>query len=314
MKPQSKNTKPIILVTGATGAQGGSVARTLLRENKFRVRILTRKAESQRARILERAGAEIAIGDLNDISSLYKSMEGVYGVFGVTNYWESPGREFEQGRNLIDAAHQSGIAHLVMHSLPDYNKLSKGRYSVPHYDIKARLERYARSLAIPASFVQLGFYYENFLGFFPLQRDNNGGYYFGFPQGETKLAAVSVEDTGLVVSYMFNNPAETTGRTIMTVGADKTCDEYAAVMSEILKKNIYYTYIPASVYAAYNFSGANELASMFEVQRLYIPDRQKELEESFRINPAIQTFESWVEKNKARFISYFNSQLEAMVI
>lgn len=314
MKHQSKYLKPVILVTGATGAQGGSVVRTLLRENKFRVRILTRKPDSQRARILERAGAEIAVGDMNNTGSLVKAMQGAYGVFGVTNYWEHFDREFEMGKNLIDAAHQSGIKHLVMHSLPDYNKLSDGRYSVAHYDIKARLEQYARSLAIPASFVQLGFYYENFLGFFPLQRDNNGGYYFGFPQGETKLAAVSVEDTGLVVSYMFNNPAETTGRTIMTVGADKTCDEYAAVMSEILKKNIYYTYIPASVYAAYNFSGANELASMFEVQRLYIPDRQKELEESFRINPAIQTFESWVEKNKARFISYFNSQLEAMVI
>lgn len=314
MKPQSKYSKPVILVTGATGAQGGTVAATLLRENKFRVRILTRKPGSAKARILERAGAELAVGDMNDITSLQKAMDGAYGVFGVTNYWEHYEKEYELGKNLIDAAHLSGIGHLVMHSLPDYNKLTNGRFSVPHYDIKARLEQYARSLAIPASFVQLGFYYENFLGFFPLQKDHNGGYYFSFPQGDTKLATVSAEDTGPVVSYLFNNPDEAIGKTVMAVGADKTCEEYAAILSEILGKNIYYTHVPANIYAAYNFKGAAELAHMFEVQRLYIPNRQQDLEVSRRINPAMQTFEKWVEKNKARFISYFNSQLEAMVI
>lgn len=314
MKNKSADTKPLILVTGATGAQGGSVARTLLRENKFRVRILTRNTGSQKAKILEQAGAEVAEGNMNDISSLKKAMNGVYGVFGVTNYWEHYEKEFDLGKNLIDAAKESGIAHLVMHSLPDYNKLSNGKYSVPHYDIKAQLEEYARSLEMPASFIQLGFFYENFLNFFPLQKDNSGGYYFGFPQGATKLAAISTEDTGPAVSFLFNHPDESLGKTVMVTGADKTCDEYAAIMAKVLGKNIYYTYVPYNVYAAYNFPGAAELAAMFEVQRLYIPNRQKDIEESLRINPAMLSFEAWVERNKTKFTSYFNSQIEAMVI
>ncbi|MFN8290371.1 MAG: NmrA/HSCARG family protein [Chitinophagaceae bacterium] len=314
MQTITTNKKPQVLVTGATGAQGGSVARTLMREGKFRVRILTRNPQSYRALVLQRAGAEIVVGDMQDKESLKKAMAGVYGVFGVTNFWEHYGNEYELGKNLADAAEECAVSHLVMHTLPDYHQLSNGKYSVPHYDLKAKLETYIRSRPVPASFVHMGFYYENFLSFFPLQKDNSGNYYFGFPQGQTKLAAVSVEDTGPVVSYLFGHPAEMMGKTVMITGADLTCDEYAAIMEKVLGKRIYYTHIPANVYKAYDFPGAAELAAMFEVQRLYIPGRQKELEESLRMNPAMQSFEAWVAKNKAKFISYFNSQLEAMVI
>jgi hypothetical protein len=124
----------------------------------------------------------------------------------------------------------------------------------------------------------------------------------------------SVEDTGKIVAPIFNNPAAYKGRVVGVVGADHTCAEYAAILSEVLGRNIYYTYIPRNEYAAYNFPGAAELANMFEVQRLYIPNRQQDLEESYRINPGMQDFEGWVRKNKFRFINYFNSQFEVMVI
>jgi hypothetical protein len=68
------------------------------------------------------------------------------------------------------------------------------------------------------------------------------------------------------------------------------------------------------VYAAHGFPGAEDLANMFEVQRLYIPERTDDLLESYRLNPSMQPFESWVERNKYRFFSYFNSQFQAMVI
>lgn len=314
MQTQSNESKPVILVTGATGAEGGSVTRALLRENRFRVRILTRNPQSQKEQIFKRAGAELVTGDLSDSQSLVKAMEGCYGVFGVTSYWEQPDKEYQHGKNLADAAQQSGIRHLVMHTLPDYNKLSNGKYSVPHYDIKAKLEYYIRSLALPASFVQMAFHYEHFFSFFPLQKDREGGYYFGFPQGNTRLAMASVEDSGRVVAWLFNNREESMGKTIMVTGADHSCDEYAAIMSKVLNKNIYYTYIPRNEYAAYDLPGAREMANMFEVQRLYIPERQKEMEESYRINPAMQGFEQWVTKNKAKFIHHFNSQFEVFVI
>ncbi|WP_153800372.1 NmrA/HSCARG family protein [Foetidibacter luteolus] len=299
--------KPTILVTGATGAQGGSVANALLAGNQFNVRVLTRYASSAKAVELKAAGAEIAEGDFEDPASLLNAMKGCYGVFGVTNFWEHFHNEYRQGRNLINAVHQSGIKHFVFHTLRHYGKLSNGELPVPHCDIKADLQDYCNALGVPATFVQIGFYYENFFSFFPFQKDDSGSYYFGFPQGDTKLAAASVEDTGGVVASIFNHPDVYIGRTVGIVGADKTCAEYAAIFSKILGRHVYFNHIPRDVYASFGFPGAEELANMFEVQRLYIPNRQLDLIESYGLNPAMQSFESWVAKNKDRFDAWFAS-------
>src|SRR5205085_9635208 len=132
--------------------------------------------------------------------SLREAVKGTYAVFGMTSYFEHFEKETELGMNLIDAVKEAGTSHFVLQTLESYCELSHGRYAVQHYDGKARLEQYARNLAIPATFIRPSFLYENFLRFFPLQPDNKGGYYFGFPQGATKLAMTSVEDVGKIVS------------------------------------------------------------------------------------------------------------------
>lgn len=314
MNTQSISQLPIILVTGASGSQGESVARSLLKDKKFRIRILTRNTESHKAHIFRRAGAELVTGDYNDPQSLKKAMEGCYGVFGVTNSKEGFEAEYRQGRNLVDAAQASGIRHLVLHTLPDYHQLSGGKYVVPYCDVKARLETYTRQLGIPVTFVHIAFYYENFFSLFPLEKDNNGDYYFGFPQGDTPLAMTSVEDLGKIVTPVFDNPESYIGRVVGVVGADENCDAYAAILSKVLNRNIYYSYVPRNVYAAYDISNAEELANMFEVQRLHIRDRKKDLEECYRINPTMQTFEQWVVRNRARFLNQFNTHFEVVVI
>jgi uncharacterized protein YbjT (DUF2867 family) len=299
--------KPIILITGATGAQGGSVARALLRDHKFTVRILTRNPFSEKAIALRNAGAQVVQGDLDDTFSLLRAMKDCYGVYGVTNFWEHYAKEFSQGENLIHAVQKSGIKHFVMHAMPNYYRISNGNYAVPQYDLKAELQGYAEWLDVPATFVHLSFYYENFLNMFPLQKDENGGYCFGFPQGNTPLAAVSVEDVGGLVKAVFDNPSKYIGRTVTAVGANDSCSDYADVMSEVLGRKISYKYVKRDEYAAYNFPGAEEIASMFEVQRLYIPNKRADLMESYQMNPEMQTFESWLIQNKAKFEAYFNS-------
>jgi uncharacterized protein YbjT (DUF2867 family) len=302
------NNKRIILVTGATGAQGGSVAKALLAQNKFRVRILTRNTRSEKALALKDAGAEIIEGNLDNKHSLLEAARDCYGVFGVTNFWEHYEAEYEQGKNLLEAVQISNIKHLVFHSLPHYGKLSGGKFAVAHCDIKATLKQYAKELKLPATFVQLAFYYENFFSFFPLQKQENGKLAFGFPQGDTKLAMVSVEDLGPVVAAIFDHPKEYIGRTVGVVGADNTCREYAKQMSEVLEKPVEYHYVPRDVYAGYGFPGAEELANMFEVQRLHIPGRQLDLIESYGLNPGMQSFKSWLIKNKGRFNDMLSSQ------
>ncbi len=314
MNTQPTHLQPIILVTGATGARGGTVARALLKDKRYHVRILTRDTRSKMAQLFQRAGAELVSGDYNDRESLVMAMEGAYGVFAAPQLKEEAGAILRQGKNLVDAVRLAGIRHFVLHTSPDLKKLGKGNYPVPRYDMLALLEEYAKQSKLPATFLHIAFAYENFLDSFPLQKDNNGDYYFGFPQGDTPLAMASLEDMGKIVSSVFNEPETYTGRVVGVVGDADTCDNYAAILSRVLNRNIYYSYIPRNVYAAYDTSGAEELANMFEVQRLYVPGSKKDLEESYRINPAMQSFEEWVSRNRARFIQQFNAQFEVVVI
>ncbi|AEE51534.1 NmrA/HSCARG family protein [Haliscomenobacter hydrossis] len=307
------NLKPIILVTGATGAQGGSIAYALLKEGKFAVRALSRNAQSEKALALQEAGATVVEGDLNDVQALKKAMQGCYGVFGVTSFLEHYEHEYNHGKNLIDAVKQSHIQHFVFSTQPDYSKLTNGTFNVPHYDLKAILAEYTKSLKIPSTFVHPAFYYENFLSFFSLQKTKDGGYQFGFPQGDTRLAMVSVADMGGVVAAIFNHPAEYMDRTVGIVGEDRSCAEYAAIMSRVLGKDIWYQHVPHEVFADRAFPMAEEWANMFEVQRLCIPTRQLDLIESYGLNPAMQTLEKWLQKNKAKFEAHFQ-QLEASTL
>ncbi|MEJ2007823.1 MAG: NmrA/HSCARG family protein [Acidobacteriota bacterium] len=290
-----------ILVTGATGAQGGGVVRHLLKGGKFKPRCLTRKPDSEKARVLEQAGAEIVRGDLDDPDSLRAAMKGCYGVFGVTNFWEHFEKESFHGRNLIEAVRDSAIEHFVFSTLPYAHKLSNWKLEVPHFDMKAKLEEYARSLKLPATFAHVAFYYENFLSFFPPKPQEDGSYLFGFPQGDTPLAGVSVEDVGGVVATIFDRPVDFRDKTVGVVGDDLTCRQYAEVMSRVLGKKIVYRYIPREVFAKLGFPSAEDLANMFEYNRLFIPNRQADLEQSLALYPGMQRFEPWVSANKDKF-------------
>ena len=150
-----------ILVFGATGAQGGGVARALLSRGTFNVRAITRKTDSPAASALRDLGAEIVQGDLDDPASLAAAME------GVSNFWEHFDKEGPQGRNLVKAVADANVQHFVFSTLPPIAKATGGALKSPHFDLKAEHEAYARSLGIPATFVHVPFYYENFLYFFP---------------------------------------------------------------------------------------------------------------------------------------------------
>jgi len=290
-----------ILVIGATGAQGGGVVRHLLKRGKFNVRALTRNPDSEKAHALAQAGVEIVRGDLSDPNSLRAAMKGCYGVFGVTNFWEHFEKEYDHGKNLIDAVKDAAIEHFVFSSLPYAHKLSEWKLEVPHFDIKAKIEDYAHSLKVPSTFAHVAFYYENFLYFFPPKPQEDGSYIFGFPQGETPLAAVCVEDVGGVVATIFERPEELLGKTVGIVGDDLPCSQYAEIMSRVLGKKIVYRYIPRDVLAKLGFPGAQDLANMFEYNRLFIPNRKADLEQSLALYPGMQRFEPWVQANKDKF-------------
>jgi len=295
-------TPETILVTGATGAQGGSVARHLLAKGGYAVRCLTRNPDSEKATALKQAGAELVRGDFEDLDSLRAALDGCHGVFGVTNFWEHFGKEYEQGKNLVDAvAAAESVKHFVFSTLPGAKKISGGELYVPHFDIKAQLEDHARERGLPATFVHVAFYYENFLTFFPPQKQPNGTFAFGFPQGDTPLAALAIEDLGGVVAPIFEKPDEFIGKTVGVVGDDLPAAQYAEIMTRVLGKPIVYNYVPREVFATFGFPGADDLANMFDFNRRFIPNRVAALAESRRLYPAMQTFEVWLGANKDKF-------------
>ncbi|MGC9970816.1 MAG: NmrA/HSCARG family protein [Bryobacteraceae bacterium] len=291
----------VILVTGATGAQGGSVARHLLKGGEFRVRALTRNPESAKAAALRQTGAEVVKGDLGDLRSLWAAVEGCYGVFGVTNFWEHFDQEYQQGRNLVDAVKGAGAEHLVFSSLPYVKKLTNGALEVPHFDRKGEIEEYARQVRPGSTFVHVAFYYDNFLTFFPLKDPGNGTFGFGFPQGDTPLAGVAVEDIGGVVAAIFARPLQFRDKTVGIVGDDLPPAKLAEIMTRVLGEKVVYSFIPREVFASFGFPGADDLANMFEFNRLYIRSRKADLAESRSLYPAMQSFETWIKSHKGEF-------------
>ena len=290
--------KPLILVTGATGAQGGSVAHHLLQSKQFRVRALTRHPESAKAKALQTAGAEVVSGDLGDKASLLRALEGVDSVYGVTNFWEHFNGEYEQGLQLIDAVVETGVKQLVLSTLPSVKEVSGGALPVPHFDIKAELEAYARSKKPDTTFVHLAFYYQNFFGFIPIQKDAEGNYSFGFPLGDAPMAAVSVKDLGGILLPVFQHPDQYAGRTLVAAGEFITADAYAATLSKVSGKKVSYHYIPREQYAALGFPGAEEVANMFEYYRLYKPYGEEGVRQSRELYPALKTFEQQLSEDK----------------
>lgn len=308
LEDKAMEAKKAILVIGATGAQGGSVARYLLARGEFKVRGFTRRPDSDEAKALRRAGAEIAQGDLEDAASIRAALKGCYGCYGVTNFWEHFEREYGEGKNLVDAVKRSNVEHFVFSTLPHCKKISAGKLEVPHFDLKAQLEAYARGLDIPTTFVHVAFYFENFLTFFPLQWQEDGSFAFGFPQGDTPLAGVAVEDVGSIVSVIFERPKEYLGQVVGIVGDDLTGEQYAETMTRILGTKVTYHHVPRQEFASQKFPGAEDLANMFEFNRLYIPNRKADLEACRALNPEMQTFETWLKSNKGAFVKLFDRE------
>ena len=302
-------SRKTVLVTGATGLQGGSVARHLLRSGKYHVRCLTRNTKSDKVRALLQAGGEAVAGDLGDRSSLKAAMAGCDVVFGVTNFWEHFEGERQHGTNLVDAVAEAKVPRFVFSTLPSANNITAGKIVVPHLDIKAEIEQYARQRGLNAVYVNVASYYENFINFQMLQRQPDGTLAFGFPQGDTPLAALGVEDLGGVVVPLLERFDDVAGTVVGVVGEDAPCSHYAEVMTRVLGRKAAYQYIPRDVYAKFAFPGAEELANMFEFNRLYVPNRKADLEQCRKLYPPMQGFETWLKANRAMFEPLLNSAM-----
>jgi uncharacterized protein YbjT (DUF2867 family) len=229
-----------VLITGATGKQGGATARALAGKG-FALRAMTRNPDGEGAKAIASAtGAELVRGDLNDAASLKDALKGAWGVFAVQNTWEAgvEGEE-EQGKRIATLAREAGVQHFVYASVGSADR----KTGIPHFDNKARVEETVRGLAFPSDvFLRPGFCMENLTSSWFLNGDN---LYAAMPPG-LKLQMIAVADIGQHAARAFTHAEKLTGSEIDIAGDSATMPEAAEALSKGLGRTITFVQIPMS--------------------------------------------------------------------
>jgi uncharacterized protein YbjT (DUF2867 family) len=307
----------IIAVVGATGAQGGGLARAILDEPEggFAVRALTRSTASDKARALAELGAEVVQADLDDEASLHAAFADAYGAYCVTNFWEhySPDKELDQARNLAAAARAAGLQHVIWSTLEDTRAwvpleddrmpTLMERYKVPHYDAKGEANQFFTDAAVPTTFLLTSFYWDNLVHFgMGPKRGPDGKLLFTLPTADKKLPGIAAADIGRCALGIFKNAADYAGKTVGIAGGHLTGAQMAQALSEALGEEVRYNAVSPADYRAFGFPGAEDLGNMFQFKRdfedYYCGARN--LDESRALNPSLQTFEQWLAQNAKR--------------
>ena len=309
--------KKIIAVVGATGAQGGGLVRAILSEKSggFSARALTRDAKSDKAKALAKLGAEVVAADVNDVESLKRAFTGAYGAFCVTFFWEhlSPEKEFNQAKNMAQAAKQAGLKHVIWSTLEDTRRwvpLSDtrmptlmGKYKVPHFDSKGEADRVFKELGLPTTFLLTSFYWDNLIHFgMGPKKGQDGELAFTLPMGDKKLPGIAAEDIGKCALGIFKKGQEFIGKTVGIAGEHLTGAQMAAALTKALGRDVRYNAVPPEVYRTFGFPGAEDIGNMFQFKRdfeqVFCGARNPEVARA--LNPSLQTFDTWLARNKSR--------------
>ena len=248
-----KNSNQTILVTGATGNQGGSVARHLLQRGKFKVRAMVRDESKPASQALKQAGAELVIGDFDDRASLDRAVQGVYGIFSMQDFRQGAEVEIRQGKAVADAAKALGVQHFVYSSVGSAERNT----GIPHFDSKFQVEEYIRSLGLPHTILRPVFFFYNYNGMLPMVKNGI------LPQPlspDTKLQQLSEEDYGKMVAEVFERPADFVNCAIEVASVEMTMPEIAVAFSHVLGKKVEYKQIP---FEAFEQQAGEEVTTMF---------------------------------------------------
>lgn len=306
----------VIAVIGSTGSQGGGLCRAILADpaGGFSCRAITRKPDSDKAKALAAAGAEVVVADIDDVESLKKAFAGAYAVYGVTNFWEhfSAAKEKTQAQNIAAAAKAAGVQHIVWSTLEDTRQwmpaadtrmpMLQEVYRVPHFDAKAEADAFFAGL--PVTFLRTSFYWDNLymFGLAPKKGDD-GQYSWAFPLGNAKMAGIGAEDIGRCAYGIIKGGAQYIGKTVGITGENLTVDEMGAKLSAGLGIGaVKYNAVDANVYRSWGFPGADEMGNMFQVYRdfegPFLANRSAATAKA--LNPQLMDFSAWIQANKSK--------------
>ncbi|WP_370333679.1 NmrA/HSCARG family protein [Mycolicibacterium hippocampi] len=310
--------KTTIAVVGATGSQGGGLVQAILADpaQEFRVRALTRSAQSAKARELAEAGAEVVEADLDDVAGLRAAFAGADKAFVVTNYWAQRTPEQEAARtraamelapaeNAAVAAEQAGVRHVVWSTLEDTRDhfgdddrvpSVDGAYKVPHFDAKAEADAVFGEHHVPTTFLRTTMYFEGFAGATGPSRTDDGRLVLTIPIADQLLSCIAVADIGKTALGIFKRGNEFVGETVSIAGDHLTGDQYAQALTDALGEEVAYRPFGWDEFRALGFPGAVEMGNMFQY---YAEDSARfvaarDLAAVRELNPQLQSFRDWL--------------------
>lgn len=236
------NSGKTVLVTGATGRQGGAVIRHIL-PKAWRLRALTRNPASHAAKELARQSVEVVQGDLEDPRSLEGACRGVYGVYSVQDFWSvGAKREVQQGKNLADAAKKAGVQHLVYSSVGGAERNT----GIPHWESKWEIEKYIRRLALPATIFRPASFMETY-HILEVEIGILKGKLTDPIRGDKPYQTIATDDIGAFVTLAFERPKDFIGLELEIAGSELTNLEAAQVFSRVMGKPVKFRRLPLPI-------------------------------------------------------------------
>ena len=257
---KTKDNEKIIAVIGATGHQGGAVVRALQASGQFKVRALSRNPVKHRD-----LADEVVEADLNRPDTLQPAFAGAHGVFLVTSSSLEGTDEFTQGTAAVRAAKAAGVKHFIWSTLPDVKAISGGKFDVPHFTGKAKVDRVVTEAGFANhTFVVAPFFYQNVAGALAPQQQADGSMGWALPLDPSVrcIHMGDIRELGTIVAGAFAHPDQAGhGEYLPLVGDFMSFNEIVDVLNR-QGHNFSFTQVPADVFATL-FPGAAEIAAMF---------------------------------------------------
>jgi uncharacterized protein YbjT (DUF2867 family) len=233
------NADKTVLVTGATGRQGGAVVRHMIPKG-WRLRALTRNPASNAAIELARQGVEVIQGDLEDPCSLEGVCRGVYGIYSVQDFWSvGAKREVQQGKNLADAAKKAGVQHLVYSSVGGAERNT----GIPHWESKWEIEKHMRQLALPATILRPASFMETY-HILEVEVGILKGKLADPIRADKPYQTIATDDIGAFVALAFERHKDFIGLELEIAGSELTNLEAAQVFSRVMGKPVKFRKVP----------------------------------------------------------------------
>src|SRR5260370_3804842 len=236
------NADRTVLVTGATGRQGGAVVRHMLPKG-WKLRALTRNSSSHAAQELGRQGVEVVEGDLEDVATLDRGSRGIYGIYSVQDFGEAGAkREVQQGKNLADVAKKAGVQHFVYSSVGGAERNT----GITHWESKWEIEKHIRKLALPATILRPASFMETY-HILEVEVGILKGKLADPILADKPYQTIATDDIGAYAALAFERPKDFIGLELEIAGSELTNLEAAKVFSRVMGKPVKFQKLPMPV-------------------------------------------------------------------